>query len=651
MTLSRLGPLTPTNRPPGHVLRQYSEDDRLTQHGHPFLLVHSLIERTPHAAIKALPMTTFPLPAMPSSGGSDITPDPDSIPSSSDVLVVYQPVFRHHAYNNSRARSPSRSSPLMSPSPLPGVSEDSPHFMAVAPKHRHEYQDVPGQDDDEQQVSLLDPVRSRPIHALQSTGHEVADRLLTFHLQDRARAGKARYEGGSSHGLQAASTISTSPSSSKSSTSEHTVSIDCVSILPASYIRSNHHAFAQNHSTTISGATSPSGRSPHRNLFSNMRAHSPDRLRLSDSSRSLKDRAVHSRAGIIFADILHHSHPSSDSLFSAFNLSSPSHLLSSAPASPKADSAAASIRSASEQLLDLTDDLRIEDEAGEEAREQILDRLAVLAGDLQSTANEHNGYSVYVSTDVEQAHDGELLDDAIVRLAQAKAYREIVVVNDADWAPTIEATDAMMGTPQRALNVPQKPRENTDQLSPLPGSTTTGSPASPHGSTILLSAESSADHGFDFPSSGHGSSSSVSSTRRRSSHTSHEERPSTIGRRFGHHASGLTHALAHNVFHHHSHHDYHHHSPHHHPQAHHDHDHDHDHSHIHSHSHSHSHHHHGHHIHFPSLNLHGLHSNSSRASRTRERQEQAEVHRVLVTHTQHLARRLHDVKGSQVTLL
>lgn len=584
-------------------------------------------------------MTAFTLPTTSSFGGSVNAPDPDSLnPSTSDVLVVYQPVFRHHAQSNRRAQSPSRSSPMMSPSPLPGVSEDSSDFMAVAPQQQ-EHQPVPHQDDDQEQTSLLDPVRSRPIHVLQSTGHEVADCLLTSHLQDRGRTGKTRPEGGSSHGLQVTSTISTSSSSSKSSSSEHTVCIDCISILPASYIRSNHHAFAQNHSTTISRSTSPSGQSPRRNLLSNMRAHSPDRVRHSDSSRSLKDRAAHSRAGSIFANMLHHSHPSSDSLSHAFHLPHPSHLLSSAPASSKADSATASVQSASEQLLDLTDDLRIEDEAGEEAREQILDRLTILAGELQSAANDHKGYSVYVSTDVEQAHDGECLDDAIVRLAQAKGYREIVVVNDVDWATTIEATDAVC-TPRRALSVPQSPRNHKDQLLPLPHFTTPGSPASPHGPVIPLTTRSSADHGPDFPFSSHGSSSSASSTRRRSSYTSHEERRSTIGRLFGHHASGLTHALAHDVFH--QHHDHHHDSHHHH---HHDHNH-------HHHDHHHHHPHHGHHIHFPSLKFHGLpHPTLSRAARTRERQGQTEVHRLLVTHTQHLARRLHDVKGARVTLL
>jgi len=142
-----------------------------------------------------------------------------------------------------------------------------------------------------------------------------------------------------------------------------------------------------------------------------------------------------------------------------------------------------SAHAASDALLQLTDVLRVEDEEAEEAREQLFDRLAILAGELDDGGAERK-----VNVDVRQAADGESLLEALHSLVKERGeggYDELIVVNDSEWEeeegpvagvvavlPASSTTSSSNGSPASTSghNTPSLggPRATTHASNPIP---------------------------------------------------------------------------------------------------------------------------------------------------------------------------------------
>lgn len=626
-------------------------------------------------------MTAFPTLSHLSSGRNSRSAhiDPDASCFEEDtspvVLVVYQPVFHHHANKRAYSHSPSTS---RSPVPSPGSADLSQQPLAgfgvgESTQHGVLHQNSSGEEDSH---PLLDIQHSRPIDVLQNVGRKVAEHLATCEEYRMRRDSKInsgddsafrhQSRGTHRHPLPSPSFSTASSCPALSSLKNCTINVDCISILPASYIRSTHHFFAQPHQTAFSRPAASLSNSPgdrEENHSASLFGRGPtDNLDYFPTpSRNLRKKASQSRASSMLAHVFHPSHAHSNEFPSqrtSFEFPDANHDSASGSGATSFTAnpphhASSTPKSGTERLLELTDDLRVEDEAGEEAREQILDRLTVLAGELESEANCHEGIEFLVSTDVEQANDGEILEDAIVRLAESKAYIKIVVLNDLDWSlssAALQKPDAKMDS-HAPVACPLTPAQGNKHESPLSTDYFTAGPVS----SISACQRSrvpdqpglvSALPGHLTPSSSGDRSPSPAIYPEAVMHTKEASLPSHLPqdiaqshfrKKLGHLASSL--------------HPYHDDSS------------DHD-EHL-NHGHASdrdlaqnkqdnmSHHAHGHH-HLFHLTLHFSlphlpHPSLSRAARTSEKYEQAEVRRVLIFKTDHLIRRLkQDMNGVQV---
>ncbi len=344
------------------------------------------------------------------------------------------------------------------PAPLPGAA---PALTVASPPEHNPFNrslsdnraaPKPQQEDAN---GMLDMSRSRPIHLLQEAGRHVVE-----HLEERLQLSKSRSK-------------SKSSSEQDEAGENETITINLFSILPASYTRSRHPAFNHRtsasprvwsnsgshhvddehslhaaHRTTSKGsansgssseAAAGAGKSGTKSPFSfgfrgrSSNAHSHSMHTSHSGHGSTTPGGSGGGALSTFANFLHKKSPASSRGVSRSNSRRGSmHHFNGAGSGSGPASPSLSAHAAADALLELTDVLRIEDEATEEAREQLLDRLTILAGEMDDYGEERRRA---VNVDVRQAGDGETLLEALHALVREErdGYDELVVLNDAEW--------------------------------------------------------------------------------------------------------------------------------------------------------------------------------------------------------------------------
>ncbi|KDN47972.1 hypothetical protein K437DRAFT_255703 [Tilletiaria anomala UBC 951] len=314
------------------------------------------------------------------------------------VLLLYQPVFHPHL-----AIEPSSSG-----APMPPSTPESQGGHTYAQKRSNGKSPItlaqgspaPPLSELPPQVGsvVLDAKHSRSVSALQDAGKSVAQ-----HLDQQT---------------------------SDSATSS--IQVDLFSILPASYTRSTHPAFK--HTASMSRSTSSAAyrtTSGSSNDSSGDSGTASGRHCNSPSHHHGHQQQQQQHHGLFsgLASLLHsrpgsrHNSPGSSRAVSRRNSQHSIHSHGSALGSHVLQS------HAHDALLELTDVLRVEDEEAEEAREQLLDRLTILSGEL-----EDGGEKRSINIAVRQAGDGESLQEALQCLLRQSRYDELIMVNDADLA-------------------------------------------------------------------------------------------------------------------------------------------------------------------------------------------------------------------------